>query len=159
MPFAVKAQGLGPTLALGLFVSALGVAASAASLPPDLAAAAHAYDQAQMTSDGKALSVLLADDYTLVNGDGSTENKADFVKDYTTGGFHLDPFVVQTPVQIVWVGGAVLGGVVDYKGVVGGKRFGKLLRFADIWAKRDGRWVVVYTQVGAVGSPASPGSH
>jgi len=115
-------------------------------LPPDLAAAAEAFDHAQVKGDGPALERLLADDYLLVNSQGETETKADFIRDYTAPGFSFAPFTIEKPVEKVWATGAVLGGVVDAHGTSGGKPYAIRMRFADIWAKRDGRWQVIYTQ-------------
>lgn len=131
--------------------AAMLASASAATLPPDLAKAAKAFDEAQMHSDGKALQQLLADDYMLANGHGGVEDKAQFIADYTAPGFHLDPYVVHEPVERVWNEGAVLGGVVTLSGTDAGKRFQVDLRFADVWAKRNGKWQVVYT--GAIHLP------
>ncbi len=115
-------------------------------LPPDLAAAARAFDAAQVEGDGAALDRLLADDYLLVNSSGETETKADFIRDYTAEGFSFAPFTIQQSVERVWDNGAVLGGVVDARGTSEGKPYKVRLRFVDVWAKRDGRWQVVYTQ-------------
>ncbi|HEU4959383.1 MAG TPA: DUF4440 domain-containing protein, partial [Sphingomonas sp.] len=41
-------------------------------LPPDLAAAAEAFDKAQVKGDRAALERLLADDYLLVNSQGQS---------------------------------------------------------------------------------------
>ena len=38
-------------------------------------------------------------------------------------------------------------GVATLRGTDGGKRYEVRLRFADIWAKRGGKWKVIYTQV------------
>jgi hypothetical protein len=43
--------------------------------------------------------------------------------------------------------GAVMGGVVNLRGTDGSKPFSVTLRFADIWAKRNGKWQVIYTHV------------
>ena len=115
-------------------------------LPPDLAAAAMAFDTAQVEGDGAALDRLLADDYLLVNSLGESETKADFIRDYTAAGFSFAPFVIEKPVEKVWATGAVLGGVVDAHGTSGGKPYAIRLRFADVWAKRDGKWQVIYSQ-------------
>jgi hypothetical protein len=40
-----------------------------------------------------------------------------------------------------------MGGVVTLRGTDGGKPFAARLRFADIWAKRKGKWQVIYTHV------------
>ena len=115
-------------------------------VPPDLAAAARAFDEAQVKGDGAALERLLADDYLLVNSQGQTETKAEFIRDYTADGFSFAPFTIEKPVEKVWAMGAVLGGVVDAKGTSEGTPYAVRLRFADVWAKRDGKWQVIYTQ-------------
>jgi len=122
-------------------------AAASAHVPPDLAAAVHGYDKAQVDGDRKQLERWLADDYLLVNSSGATETKAQLIADYTAPGFDLEPFTVEQPVEKVWKDGAVMGGVATIRGTDGGKRYEMRLRFADIWAKRNGRWQVVYSQV------------
>jgi hypothetical protein len=114
-------------------------------LPPDLAAAARAFDQAQVKGDGKALEALLADDYLLVNSHGERENKAEFIRDYTAPGFTFAPFVIDQPVTQIWATGAVLGGIVDAHGMSEGKPYAMRLRFSDVWAKRNGKWQVIFT--------------
>lgn len=43
---------------------------------------------------------------------------------------------------------AILGGVVELKGLDGGKPFSQRIRFSDFWEENaDGRWQVVYIQV------------
>lgn len=116
-------------------------------LPPDLAKAAADYDHAQIHNDGPALRRLLADDYTLVNGGAEISTKVEFVRDSTAPGFSLQPYVVRHAVNRVWSDGAVLSGEVELRGTDGGKRFASHARFADVWAKRGGRWQVVFTEV------------
>jgi hypothetical protein len=125
----------------------LSLAANAAELPADLAKAVKDYDEAQVHGNKAELQRLVADDYTLVNSSGRVQNKAELIADYTTPGYKIEPFEIQQPVEKVWSDGAVMGGVVDLRGIDGGKPFAVTLRFADIWAKRDGKWQVVYTHV------------
>jgi hypothetical protein len=122
-------------------------AAAASHVPPDLAAAVHGYDQAQIHGNRAELQRWLADDYLLVNSSGQTETKAQLIADYTAPGFTLEPFTIEHPVEKVWAGGAVMGGIATLRGTDGGKRYEMRLRFADVWAKRHGRWQVIYTQV------------
>lgn len=138
----------------GIALIAALASAQAGSLPPDLAAAAKEFDQAQMHRGGEALKRLLADDYVLVNSRGLVENKAQFIADYSSPSFSLDPYVVREPIERVWADGAVLGGLVTLSGTNNGKPFRADIRFADIWVKRDGRWQVVYT--GATRAAAKP---
>jgi len=125
----------------------LGSAANAANLPADLAKAVKDYDEAQIHGDKAELQRLVADDYTLVNSSGRIQSKAELIADYTAPGYKIEPFEIQQPVEKVWSDGAVMGGVVDLRGTDGGKPFAVKLRFADIWAKRNGKWQVIYTHV------------
>jgi len=126
---------------------ALLLAVAAAQLPADLAVAVAAYDKAQVDGNRAELERLLADDYLLINSSGKTETKSDLIADYTAPGFDLEPFTVEQPVEKVWRDGAVMGGIATLRGSDQGKRYEMRLRFADIWAKRNGRWQVIFTQV------------
>ena len=122
----------------------------AADLPADLKKAVQDYDRAQIKGDRAELQRLLADDYTLLNSAGQTETKTQFVAESTAPGFKLEPFVVEQPIEKVWSDGAVMGGLVTLRGTDGGKPFTAALRFADIWARRNGTWQVIYTHVSGV---------
>jgi hypothetical protein len=127
--------------------SLLGSLSDAADLPADLAKAVKDYDEAQIHGNKAELQRLVADDYTLVNSSGRIQSKAELIADYTAPGYKIEPFEIQRPVEKVWSDGAVMGGVVDLRGTEGGKPFAVKLRFADIWAKRNGKWQVIYTHV------------
>src|SRR5689334_21906889 len=116
-----------------------------AKIPADLAARVHAYDDAQVKGDKAALEDLLADDYVLVNSRGQRQDKARLIADYTKPGFKIEPFTVEEPVELAWSDGAVMGGVATLLGVDEGQSFEVRLRFSDIWAKRQGKWRVIYT--------------
>ena len=124
-----------------------------AQLPPDLAAAAHAYEAAQIGGDGAAMQRLMADDYVLVGGDGSRSTKAQLIAEFTDPKLKPNPVTVTEPVEKVWKDGAVIGGLVEFTGTYDGKPFRTVMRFADVWERRDGRWVVVYGQVTRVPDP------
>jgi len=134
-------------LALLIATSTATAPAEDTVLPPDLARAAADYDQAQMHNDGAALQRLLADDYTLVNGAAEISTKAEFIRDSTAPGFSLQPFVIEHAINRVWRDGAVLSGEVTARGTDGGKPYVSHMRFADVWAKRGGRWQVIFTEV------------
>jgi hypothetical protein len=121
--------------------------ANAAELPADLAKAVKDYDEAQIHGDKAELQRLVADEYTLVNSSGRVQNKSELIADYTAPGYRIEPFEIMQPVEKVWSDGAVMGGVVNLRGIDGGKPFSVTLRFADIWAKRNGQWQVIYTHV------------
>ncbi len=116
-------------------------------LPVDLAAAATAYDLAQFKSDRSELERLLADDYTLAGSDGKNETKSEDIADAVAPERKTTYVAISKQVRKVWPNGAVLGGVVDAKGLNGGKAFVMRARFVDIWAERNGRWQVIFTQI------------
>ena len=119
-------------------------------VPADLARAAAEFDLAQVKSDGAALERLLADDYLLVNSQDRREDKAQFIADYTAKGFSMEPFAIDDQVIKLWSDGAVLGGAVTMKGMSEGKPYSVRIRFSDIWAKRGGKWQVIYTHANRV---------
>jgi hypothetical protein len=121
--------------------------AHAAPVPADLAAAARAFDAAQVGQDRPVLEQLLAADFLLLNGAGRTENKDSFVSDLTDPAVRQDPFTVSDPVAQVWDSGAVLGGTILFSGSDHGKPFSARTRFTNVWVKRDGRWQLVYVQM------------
>jgi len=115
-------------------------------LPDDLAAAATAYDLAQYKANGPELERLLADDYTLAGSSGKNQSKAEFIADIVAPGSKTTYLAITKQVRKVWTDGAILGGMADAKGLDRGKPFTMRIRFVDVWAKRDGRWQVIFTQ-------------
>lgn len=135
-------------LSLALLVTLLlATTAFAADIPADLRKAVEDYDHAQVKADGAELRRLVADDYLLVNSSGKVQNKAELIADYLAPDYKIEPYEVLQPVEKVWNDGAVMGGLVHLKGTSGSKPFAVTLRFADIWAKRNGKWQVIYTHV------------
>ena len=131
---------------LAAILAAALLASGAAVLPADLAKAAHEYDEAQVKSDRAALERLLADDYVLHNSAGQVQDKRSFIADQIAPGYKLEPFVIEEKVEKVMGDAAILGGVARAKGTSGGEPYDVRLRFIDVWAKRGGRWVVVFSQ-------------
>jgi hypothetical protein len=119
-------------------------------VPADLAKAAADFDLGQVKGDAAILSRVLADDYLLVNSQDKREDKAQFIADYTAEGFTMEPFAIDDQVIKVWSDGAVLGGAVTMKGMSEGKPYSVRIRFSDIWAKRGGKWQVIYTHANRV---------
>ena len=129
-----------------MLAAALAAAALMVALPEDLEKAAHDYDAAQVKSDRSELERLLAPDYVLHNSSGGVQDKAGFIADQTARGYRLDPFKIEEPVWKVIDDVALLGGVATLTGTDGGKPYRVRLRFMDVWQKRGGRWMVVFTQ-------------
>jgi ketosteroid isomerase-like protein len=139
-----KALRILSAVAVSLIAAATLANPSNPRVPADLAARVRAYDLAQVKGDKEALEDLLADDFVLVNSSGQRQTKAELIADFTKPGFKLEPFVVEEAVELFWSDGAVMGGVARIRGVDGGQAYDLRLRFSDIWAKRGGKWRVVY---------------
>jgi hypothetical protein len=129
-----------------MLIASILAAAAVAALPADLAKAAHDYDQAQVTSNKAELERLIAPDYVLHNSAGQRQDKASFIADQVAPGYKLEPFVIEEKVEKVMANAAILGGVARAKGTSGGEPYDVRLRFIDVWEKRAGRWVVVFSQ-------------
>lgn len=125
------------------------------TLPPDLAEAMRAYDRATYDNDIETYRELVAEDYMLVNSDSSLENKEQSVVPFTQPGFRIYPHVNEEPLRIVWDGGAVLGGRLRLSWTQDGMHHTRVVRTAHVWARRDGRWRLTYTQVTRVPEQAA----
>jgi ketosteroid isomerase-like protein len=121
--------------------------AAADELPPDLAAALNSYDRAHYESDLPRLTSLVTDDYVLVNSDASVENKRQFLADFQLPGFKIDPYVREQSMNKVWKCGAVTAATVHLSWTQDGTKHTRVLRYADVWIKHNGRWQVAFTQV------------
>lgn len=117
-------------------------AAFADDMPADLAAAAAAFDAAQASGDRADLERLVADDYRLFGGDGGVQTKAEFIAEFTSPTFDIDPFTVEEFDARVFGDTAILTGRAVLSGTSSGNRFSVNLRFSDVWVKRNGVWVV-----------------
>ena len=117
------------------------------SLPQDLAAAATAYDVAQYKTDRKGLEQWLAEDYVIVGLDGKSQTKAQAIAGSLDPARKTNYVALSKQVTRFWQDGAALGGIVDAKGTDHGKPFTLHAQFVDVWAKRDGRWQVIFTQI------------
>jgi hypothetical protein len=116
------------------------------TLPKDLAEAATAFDAAQFYANKAELERLLADDFVLANTRNENRTKAQFIADQTAPGGKTLTLSLDVNVQKVWADGAVLAGTADATGLDKDKPFAVKVRFVDVWVKRDGRWLVVFTQ-------------
>ena len=125
----------------------LTAAVPSAALPLDLARAVRGYDEAQFHNDVAALAALVADDYVLVNSDGTIEDKSHLLADFNLPGFQIDPYVVEQPERRVWQDTALLSGLIHLRWMQDGRRQTRTIRRVDVWAERNGRWQMVYTQV------------
>jgi ketosteroid isomerase-like protein len=114
----------------------------------EVRAAAQAFDDAQLHGDRGVLERMLAPDYLLVHGSGRVGDKKDFIDGFTDPNAHLEPFEISDRLFLrPSPDTAIVGGDARIHGTDHGKPFSQHFRYSDIFAKRNGTWVVVYTQV------------
>jgi ketosteroid isomerase-like protein len=134
-------------LAIAALGSCTTSVAAADSWPGDLAKAIASYDRATVSNDIATLANLVADDYVLVNSDSTLQDKQSYLEDFKVPGFRLAPYELQQPVHKVWGDAALLAGIVRLSWTLHGEHHERLLRIAHVWARRDGRWRLAYTQL------------
>jgi len=142
--------------ALPLLVAALAAFPAIAQAPEgnaEIRAAAQRFDDAQVHGDSATLEALLAPDFLFVRGSGRVGDRRDFIAGFTDPRSKLEPFAISDRLFLrVSPDVAVVGGEAWVKGTEDGKPFAQHFRYSDTFARRNGHWVVVYTQV--TGLPA-----
>lgn len=136
-----------------VLVAALTLTACAASAQPqsnraEVLAASHAFDQAQLHKDRATLERYLAPDYRIVRGSGGVGDRNEFIATFTSDSLTVTAIDVVNPYYTdLGRDAAIVGGEGTIRGTEDGAPLNEHFMFADVFEKRDGRWVVVYTQV------------
>src|ERR1700735_2002031 len=113
-----------------------------------LETAAQAFDDAQLHHDRAAISSFLAPDFQYVTRKGLLLGREAFITNTTDPKESLEPFLVSDH-RVLQLGldAGIASGDSIVRGTVNGKPFADRFRYADVFARRNGLWVVVYTQV------------
>ncbi len=137
-----------------IMLAALLAATALSGQHGSLEAAAQAFDDAQLHHDHAIIDSFLAPDFQYVTGTGRLLGRDAFLANTTTPGETLQPFVVADH-RVLPLGqdGGVASGDVIVRGESDGKAFAGRFRYSDVFARRGGRWSVVYTQVTALPPP------
>jgi ketosteroid isomerase-like protein len=119
-----------------------------------LEAAAQAFDAAQQNHDRETISRFLAPDFQYVTRKGLLLGRDAFITNTTDPKETLEPFVVSDH-RVLQLGpdAGIASGDSIVRGTLDGKPFADRFRYADVFARRNGLWVVVYTQVTALPAP------
>lgn len=135
-------------------IAALLLATATASATPapgsnaEILAAAQAFDDAQLHGDRAVLERMLAPDYLLVHGSGKVGDRKDFIDGFTDPQTRLEPFEIKDKLFLRPIPDtAIVGGEAWVRGTDHGTPFRQHFRYSDIFARRAGQWVVIYTQV------------
>ena len=131
-----------------MLFSLVALAAAAAIQTGTLEDASKSFDDAQLHHDRAIIEAFLAPDFQYVTRKGKLLGPKDFIAATTTAGEKLDHFVIEDH-RILHLGenGGMASGDARVKGTQDGKPINDCFRYADIFERRNGRWLVVYTQV------------
>jgi ketosteroid isomerase-like protein len=117
------------------------------AMPPELARAIAAYDQATIDKDIVRLAALVKDDYVLVNSDMSVQRKPSYLEDFKVAGFRIDQYHLSEPILIVHADSALTGGYFQLSWTQDGRHWERRTRIVHFWEKDAGVWRLAYTQL------------
>ena len=122
------------------------VVAEAGNPAKELISKEQFFNQAIIHGDWKAVDSLLAEDLVFTESDGAVSNKADQVAQIKSGDLKMESIEMsETKVQDLGNVGVVTGKLVE-RGRYKNSDLNDVLRFTDVWAKRNGKWVLVAGQ-------------
>ena len=110
----------------------------------------HDWTDAEKTGDADKLNQILADDWSALGPDGAKITKASFVESYKSGKSKLESFDFGAMDVKVLGNVAVVQGSDTEKSVTDGKDSSGKYVWTDVFAKRDGKWAVVRSQISKV---------
>lgn len=139
-------------LVLGLFAAM----PAHAEVPQDAVVASRAFDDAQRRQDADDIAHYLAPDFRIIYSSGRVGDRDAFVSGFTSPTMRITELFVEEPLTAdLGADAAVFGGIGVIRGTESGTPFEERFRFADTFARRDGRWVAVYVQVTPLAPPAN----
>ena len=117
------------------------------TMEEELLKLANAFARAVANNDADALDALLADDWIIVNADGSIIDKARFLGVIRSGALSHE-LMESTDLRVRLYGNtAVVTTLTTSKGKFMGQGFASCERATDIFVKQSDRWQCVFTQL------------
>jgi ketosteroid isomerase-like protein len=135
--------------AWGIVVIALllqaGAQESPAAIEGKIMALEKLWNQAYKSGDTKALDAILDDAIVLINDDGSTQTKKEFLASVKASNAQEQQVAPEALKVYVHGDVAVATGVMRVKGSEGGRSYTRRERFVDTWLHKGGSWVCIAT--------------
>jgi ketosteroid isomerase-like protein len=132
-----------------LGIAGVGLAAAATNRQDDqktLATLDADYQKAVEKNDTKTMARILADDFILVEGDGTVSTKADLLKDAASGETKYEHQVDSERTIRVWGDTAVVTAKLWAKGLEDGKQVDYYMWFSDTYIRKPAGWSYVFGQ-------------
>jgi len=116
-------------------------------------AADEARRQAMLKGDVRALDSLLADDVTVVWGDGTTDDKASTLELFRSGRLRYSQTEYQNTKMRMLGDTAIVTGDAKVKAESDGESIEHLVRVTRVYARRQGQWRLVAVQTTRAATP------
>jgi hypothetical protein len=131
-----------------LMVLGLATVSFAAGAEDELKAVEQQWIDAYMKNDGAFIKNLEADDYALIESDGTVTTKAQDVKGTTDKTFVLKSATFSDmKVRMIGTDCAVVTAMLKMSGTEEGKEFSGDYRGTDVFEKKGGKWMAVASQL------------
>ena len=116
-----------------------------ASIQTKIIALEKAWNQAYKRGDTRALDLILDDQIVLINDDGSTQTKSQFLASIKQSNPQEQQVSPESMSVRVYGTTAIATGVFRAKGMASGRHYVRHERFVDTWLLKDGNWVCIAT--------------
>ena len=136
------------SLLTSLIVAGLATAAFGGSAEADLKAMTQQWLDAYVKADTAALKTIEGDDWSFVDSDGTTMTKAQDIKEVGDKSF-VCKSASASDVKVMALGdnNAFVTSTVKMAGTYKGEEFSEVYRSVDVYAKKDGKWQAIYSQL------------
>lgn len=129
----------------------ISIAASAGQPPTSkleeaLKLQADAWDVAIVNKDRRAIAANMADSFMLIDSDGGTADKEQFVQNIVAEDLSINPYTVNDFKIRIYENTALLTGTTDMYGTHKGRPFTSHYRYLDTYVNDNGTWKVVHVQ-------------
>jgi ketosteroid isomerase-like protein len=129
-------------------VAGLATAGFGASAEADLKALEQQWIEAYVKGDAAFIKTVEADDYFVIEPDGTVTTKAEDVKSVTDKKFVLKSgSMTEIKVRMLGDNHACVTGLLKMSGTDDGKEFSGDYRGMDVFEKKDGKWQAVASQI------------
>ncbi|MEY2483665.1 MAG: hypothetical protein QOK24_2193 [Verrucomicrobiota bacterium] len=129
-------------------VAGLATAGFGAGADAELKSIEQQWLDAYMKSDASVLKNLEADDYVIVESDGTATTKAEDVKSVTDKKFVMKSATMSDfKCRMMGDNAACVTTLLKMSGTDDGKEFSGDYRAIDCFEKKDGKWQAVYSQL------------
>ena len=106
----------------------------------------EARGQALIRGDTVALSRMIAAEFNELTRFGTVRSRADNLRDVSSGMLRLVSVRLDSLSVRIYGDVAILQGITDNEGTMGGVAFSGRIRYTRVFVRRDGRWQAVTMQ-------------